>query len=152
MKNMLRGFVLVAVSALTMRAHFVFVVPQTGDTGARIFISETLQPDPAVDAGLVSGSKLSLRDAAGKDAALTLIKSGDVYAVRLGGSGTRVIHGLTDDNVYVAHSLALIQALFAAGKRADFVPLSSTHMVPDPKILLAREKLQIDFFREHLGP
>jgi dipeptidyl-peptidase-4 len=63
-----------------------------------------------------------------------------------------VIHGLTDDNVYVAHSLALVQALFAAGKRADFVPLSSTHMVPDPKILLAREKLQIDFFREHLGP
>lgn len=62
-----------------------------------------------------------------------------------------VIHGLTDDNVHVAHSLALVQALFAAGKRADFVPLSSTHMVPDPKILLARETLQIDFFREHLG-
>jgi dipeptidyl-peptidase-4 len=62
-----------------------------------------------------------------------------------------IIHGITDDNVHVAHSYALVEALFAAGKRADFVPLSSTHMVPDPKILLARETLQIDFFREHLG-
>jgi dipeptidyl-peptidase-4 len=63
-----------------------------------------------------------------------------------------VIHGLTDDNVHLANSLALVQAIVAGGHRADFVPLSSTHMVPDPKIRFAREKLQIDFFREHLGP
>ncbi len=63
-----------------------------------------------------------------------------------------IIHGLTDDNVHLANSLALVQAIVAAGKRADFVPLSSTHMVPDPKVRFAQEKLQIDFFREHLGP
>jgi dipeptidyl-peptidase-4 len=63
-----------------------------------------------------------------------------------------IIHGLTDDNVHLANSLALVQAIVAAGKRADFVPMSSTHMVPDPKIRFAQEKLQIDFFREHLGP
>src|SRR5262249_60599746 len=63
-----------------------------------------------------------------------------------------LIHGLTDDNVHVANSVALVQAIVAAGKRADFVPLSSTHMVPDPKIRFAHEKLQVDFFREHLGP
>jgi hypothetical protein len=99
MRKVLQGIVLWAAAAALAQAHFVFVVPQTGDTGARIFISETLQPDPAVDAGLVSGSKLSLRDAAGKDAALTLVKAGDVYAVRVSGSGTRVIHGLTDIGV-----------------------------------------------------
>ena len=63
-----------------------------------------------------------------------------------------VIHGLTDDNVHLANSLALIQAVFAAGKRIDFVPLTSTHMVPDPKVVFAQQKLQIDFFRQHLGP
>jgi dipeptidyl-peptidase-4 len=62
-----------------------------------------------------------------------------------------LIHGVTDDNVHVAHSLALIEALFAASKRADVVLLSSTHMLVDPKQSFAREKLQVDFFREHLG-
>jgi len=63
-----------------------------------------------------------------------------------------IIHGLTDDNVHLANSLAMVEALFAAGKRADFVPLSSTHMVPDPAIALARERLQVDFLRAHLAP
>ncbi|HEY4238754.1 MAG TPA: prolyl oligopeptidase family serine peptidase [Kofleriaceae bacterium] len=62
-----------------------------------------------------------------------------------------VIHGITDDNVHFAHSLALIEALYVAGKRAEFITLSATHMVPDPKLNLAREQVQIDFFREHLA-
>jgi dipeptidyl-peptidase 4 len=62
-----------------------------------------------------------------------------------------VLHGLTDDNVHLANSLSLLEALFAAGKRAEFVPLTSTHMVPDPKVLLARETIQLDFFRKHLA-
>jgi dipeptidyl-peptidase-4 len=63
-----------------------------------------------------------------------------------------VIHGITDDNVHFAHTLALIESLYLAGKRAEVITLSATHMVPDPKLNLAREKVQIDFFREHLGP
>jgi dipeptidyl-peptidase-4 len=62
-----------------------------------------------------------------------------------------LIHGVTDDNVYFANTLALIEALFRAGKRAELVTLSSTHMLADPKLSLAREKLRVDFFREHLG-
>lgn len=61
-----------------------------------------------------------------------------------------IIHGITDDNVHFAHTLALIEALYVAGKRAELITLSSTHMVPDPKLNLAREKVQIDFFRDHL--
>ncbi len=63
-----------------------------------------------------------------------------------------VIHGITDDNVHFAHTLALIEALYVAGKRAEVITLSATHMVPDPKLNQAREQVQIDFFRQHLGP
>ena len=63
-----------------------------------------------------------------------------------------VIHGITDDNVHFAHTLALIEELYVAGKRAEVITLSATHMVPDPKLNAAREQVQIDFFRQHLGP
>lgn len=62
-----------------------------------------------------------------------------------------LIHGLTDDNVHLAHTLALVEALFVAAKRAEVITLSGTHMVPDPKLSLAREQVQIDFFRDHLA-
>ncbi|MGE0871997.1 MAG: prolyl oligopeptidase family serine peptidase [Kofleriaceae bacterium] len=62
-----------------------------------------------------------------------------------------VIHGITDDNVHFAHTLALIESLYIAAKRAEVITLSATHMVPDPKLNLAREQVQVDFFREHLG-
>ena len=61
-----------------------------------------------------------------------------------------VIHGITDDNVHFAHTLALIEALYIAGKRAEVITLSATHMVPDPKLNLARELVQVRFFRQHL--
>lgn len=63
-----------------------------------------------------------------------------------------IIHGITDDNVHFAHTLSLIEALYVAGKRAEVITLSATHMVPDPKLNLAREQVQVDFFRQHLGP
>jgi len=62
-----------------------------------------------------------------------------------------VIHGITDDNVHFAHTLALIEHLYLAAKRAEVITLSATHMVPDPKLMLAREQVQIDFFRDHLS-
>jgi dipeptidyl-peptidase 4 len=62
-----------------------------------------------------------------------------------------VVHGITDDNVHFAHTLALIEELYVAGKRAEVITLSATHMVPDPKLALAKEQVQIDFFRQHLG-
>jgi dipeptidyl-peptidase 4 len=61
-----------------------------------------------------------------------------------------LIHGTTDDNVHFAHTLALLEALYVAGKRAEVIALSGTHMVPDPRLSLAREKAHIEFFRSHL--
>jgi dipeptidyl-peptidase-4 len=63
-----------------------------------------------------------------------------------------ILHGITDDNVHFAHTLALIEALYVAGKRAEVITLSATHMLPDPKLAVARERVQVDFFRQHLGP
>ncbi|HSJ99917.1 MAG TPA: DPP IV N-terminal domain-containing protein [Kofleriaceae bacterium] len=62
-----------------------------------------------------------------------------------------LIHGLTDDNVHLAHTLALLESLYIAAKRAEVITLSATHMVPDPKLNLAREQVQVEFFRQHLG-
>ena len=62
-----------------------------------------------------------------------------------------ILHGITDDNVHLAHTLALIEELYLAGKRAEVITLSATHMVPDPKLNLARERVQVEFFREHLS-
>jgi dipeptidyl-peptidase 4 len=50
-----------------------------------------------------------------------------------------IIHGTADDNVYFFHSLKLVDALFRAGKRFDFLPLPRvTHQIADP---LVREQL-----------
>jgi dipeptidyl-peptidase-4 len=62
-----------------------------------------------------------------------------------------IMHGVTDDNVHFAHTLAFIEALYAAGKRTELITLSATHMVPEPRLAYLREKAQVDFFRQHLS-
>jgi dipeptidyl-peptidase-4 len=65
-----------------------------------------------------------------------------------------LIHGLADDNVYVAHTLALSSALLAAGRAHSVLPLPGiTHVtgrdVVAEKLLLA----QVEFLRGALsGP
>jgi dipeptidyl-peptidase-4 len=61
-----------------------------------------------------------------------------------------IMHGITDDNVHFAHTLAFMEALYLAGNRAELVTLSATHLVPEPRLAFLREKTQVDFFREHL--
>lgn len=62
-----------------------------------------------------------------------------------------VIHGLADDNVLVANSLRLTEALHAAGHPFTFVPLTSaTHMASDPQVAARLLELQVTFLRRCL--
>lgn len=96
MKKTIYSVALFLAAAIAAQAHFVFVVPESGNASASVFISETLKPDPQVDIDLVKDTKLSLRDANGRETALVLAKAGDAYTTSIAGSGTRVIHGLAD--------------------------------------------------------
>ncbi len=63
-----------------------------------------------------------------------------------------LIHGLADDNVFAAHTLQFSQALLAAGRPHEVLPLSGvSHMTPQPEVAENLLLLQVDFFRRHLG-
>jgi dipeptidyl-peptidase-4 len=63
-----------------------------------------------------------------------------------------IIHGLADDNVFVAHSLRLSSALLAAGYPHSVLPLSGvTHMTPQEVVAENMLLLQVDFLRQALG-
>ena len=63
-----------------------------------------------------------------------------------------IIHGLADDNVYVAHSLRLSQALLAAGRPHEYLPLNgATHLAADEVVAENLLLLQLDFLQRSLG-
>jgi dipeptidyl-peptidase-4 len=63
-----------------------------------------------------------------------------------------IVHGLADDNVFVAHSLRLSSALLAAGYPHQVLPLSGvTHMTPQVVVAENLLLLQVAFLREALG-
>ncbi len=63
-----------------------------------------------------------------------------------------IIHGLADDNVYVAHSLRLSTALLAAGRTHEVLPLSGiTHLAGDEVVAENLLLLQLDFLRRSLA-
>jgi len=74
-------------------AHFIFVVPGTDGTTARIILSETLEVDNDVDSGLVDRVTLVKRDGAGSEGALELVRDGDARLVRLPKHMTGAVHG-----------------------------------------------------------
>ncbi len=62
-----------------------------------------------------------------------------------------LIHGFADDNVTIAHSLRLSQALMAAGRKHTFLPLTGiTHMTNDETVTENLLILQRDFLAEAL--
>src|SRR5215472_13709442 len=63
-----------------------------------------------------------------------------------------IIHGLADDNVFVAHSLRLSSALLAAGYPHSVLPLSGvTHMTPQEVVAENLLLVQRDFLRTALS-
>ena len=63
-----------------------------------------------------------------------------------------LVHGLADDNVVMAHTLALSRALLEAGRPHRVLPLSGvTHMTPQESVAENLLRLQLDFLAEALG-
>ena len=63
-----------------------------------------------------------------------------------------IIHGFADDNVTIAHSLRLSQALMAAGRPHTYLPLTGiTHMTNDETVAENLLVLQRDFLYDALG-
>lgn len=62
-----------------------------------------------------------------------------------------LVHGLADDNVYVAHSLRLSAALTTAGRPHGFLPLPGvSHMTPQVAVRESLLRLEVAFFRREL--
>ena len=62
-----------------------------------------------------------------------------------------IIHGLSDDNVFAAHSLQLSARLMEAGRPHTFLPLSGvSHMTPQEEVAENLLKIQLAFLDAHL--
>jgi dipeptidyl-peptidase-4 len=63
-----------------------------------------------------------------------------------------IVHGLADDNVFVAHALRLSSALLAAGRPHTFLPLAGgTHMTPQAEEVAENLMLlQVDWIKQEL--
>jgi dipeptidyl-peptidase-4 len=63
-----------------------------------------------------------------------------------------LVHGLADDNVYAAHTLALSRALLAAGRPHAVLPLpATTHVTGRDDVAENLLLAQVDFFRRALS-
>ncbi|MBB3051170.1 dipeptidyl-peptidase-4 [Prauserella isguenensis] len=64
-----------------------------------------------------------------------------------------IVHGLADDNVFVAHALRLSSELLAAGRGHTFLPLAgATHMTPQAEEVAENLMLtQVRWLKEQLG-
>lgn len=81
-------------------AHFVFVIPDAKNPEkALVVFSDELAPDSNVDIAKIAGIKLQVRDAAGKDTALTATKDANALSVNVPGKGRRIVFGSIDYGV-----------------------------------------------------
>jgi dipeptidyl-peptidase 4 len=63
-----------------------------------------------------------------------------------------LIHGLVDDNVFVAHTLRLSAALFEAGRDHELVLIpNATHMTRSAAVTENLLRIQLDFLKRSLG-
>ena len=99
MKRMIGAVAVGLVATALAQAHFVFIVPEADGSAAKVVFSDELAPDTKVDITKVANTKLTLRDAAGKESPLEWKKGEGCYQVALPGAGERVVYGVTEYGV-----------------------------------------------------
>jgi uncharacterized GH25 family protein len=99
MRRMFGALLVGLLAASAAQGHFPFIVPDGDGSKAKVVFSDSLEPDTNVNIEKLADTKLTLRDAGGKDAPLEWKKGDGFYAVALPGTGTRVVYGVTDYGV-----------------------------------------------------
>lgn len=99
MTRMLVAVVVGLGVAAGARAHFAFIVPEADGNAAKVVFSDDLAPDLKVNIEKLANTKLTLRDAAGKDSPLEWKKGDGFYHVNVPGGGPRVVYGVTEYGV-----------------------------------------------------
>jgi uncharacterized GH25 family protein len=99
MYRMLGATVIACFAVSVSQAHFPFIVPDEKGTSAKVVFSDTLEPDTNVNIEKLANTKLTLRDAAGKESPVEWKKGDGFYSLAIPGSGTRVVYGVTDYGV-----------------------------------------------------
>jgi hypothetical protein len=99
MYRMIGAAVVGLFAAAGASGHFPFVVPDGKGESARVVFSDDLEPDTNVNIEKIGGTKLTLRDAGGKESPLDWKKGDGFYAVNVPGRGDRIIYGITDYGV-----------------------------------------------------
>ncbi len=89
----MKTITLILSAVLSLNAHFGFVVPHAGGRSGDFILSEDLKPERYVNVDLIREAKLFVRDAAGTDTPLTLVREGNLFRVALPGKGNRIVHG-----------------------------------------------------------
>ncbi|MBX9581783.1 MAG: DUF4198 domain-containing protein [Gemmataceae bacterium] len=89
------GLLAVAVA----QAHFVYLVPAEDGSAVKLVFSDTLDPDTNVNIEKVANTKLTVRDAAGKETPATMKKGDGFYEVAVPGAGSRVVYGVAEYGV-----------------------------------------------------
>jgi uncharacterized GH25 family protein len=97
--KMFGAALIVLAAASFSRAHFPFIVPDEKGANAKVVFSDTLEPDTNVNIEKIANTKLTLRDAGGKESPADWKKGDGFYSLAIPGAGTRVVYGVTDYGV-----------------------------------------------------
>jgi uncharacterized GH25 family protein len=95
MKRCVTTLLLLALAAVPVQAHFIWIVPEgTGGTKAKVIFSEGLEPDEAVPVEKIAATRLHVRNGDGKVAAIDWNKGEHAYLVSVPEKGPAVLGGV----------------------------------------------------------
>ena len=99
MNRMIGALVVGLFAVAVANAHFPFIVPDAKGESAKVVFSDNLEPDTDVNIDKIANTKLTLRDAGGKESPADWKKGDGFYSLAIPGAGTRVVYGVTDYGV-----------------------------------------------------
>lgn len=99
MRRIVSSLGLAFIMTVTAQAHFAYLVPEADGTKAKLIFSDSLLPDENVPITKIKNTKLTLRDATGKESPVEAKEEKNFYALQIPGKGTRVVYGHTNYGV-----------------------------------------------------